>query len=57
VSGGAVESAARAIASRIGAAQPRIALILGSGLGGLASELEARTEIAFGEIPGLPRAA
>jgi purine-nucleoside phosphorylase len=57
MSGGAVESAARAIASRIGPAQPRIALILGSGLGGLASELEARTEIAFGEVPGFPRAA
>jgi purine-nucleoside phosphorylase len=49
--------AARAIAQRTGGAAPRIALILGSGLGGLASELEDRTEIAFRDVPGFPAAS
>jgi purine-nucleoside phosphorylase len=54
---GGVERAARAIASRIAGRTPRIALILGSGLGGLARELDAPAEIAFGEVPGFPAAS
>ena len=34
--------------------EPRIGVVLGSGLGGLADELAARTEIPYAEIPGLP---
>ncbi len=49
-----VEEAARAIAARAGSPAPRLALILGSGLGALASELEPRTEVSFAEIPGFP---
>lgn len=33
---------------------PRVGVILGSGLGGLADELEERVEIPYAEIPGWP---
>src|SRR2546422_8735461 len=34
---------------------PQVPIILGSGLGGLASEVSADTIIPYGEIPGFPR--
>jgi purine-nucleoside phosphorylase len=34
--------------------EPRIGVVLGSGLGGLADALEGRVEIPYGEIPGWP---
>lgn len=34
--------------------EPRVGLVLGSGLGGLADELQDRVEIAYAEIPGWP---
>src|SRR3989441_13075029 len=34
---------------------PQVAIILGSGLGALASEVSADTIIPYGEIPGFPR--
>jgi purine-nucleoside phosphorylase len=34
--------------------EPRIGVVLGSGLGGLADELDARTEIPYAEIPDWP---
>jgi purine-nucleoside phosphorylase len=34
--------------------EPRVGVILGSGLGGLADELEERVEIPYTEIPGWP---
>jgi purine-nucleoside phosphorylase len=37
--------------------RPAVALILGSGLGGLADQVVDATAIPFGEIPGFPRAA
>ena len=36
--------------------QPRVGLVLGSGLGGLADELEDRVEIPYSELPGWPTA-
>jgi purine-nucleoside phosphorylase len=36
--------------------EPKVGLILGSGLGGLVDELEDRVEIAYSEIPGWPLA-
>lgn len=36
--------------------RPRIGVILGSGLGDLANELDDRTEISYADIPGWPRA-
>ncbi len=34
--------------------RPRVAVVLGSGLGGFAEELEGRLEVPYGEIPGWP---
>ncbi len=34
--------------------EPRVGVVLGSGLGGLADELESRVEIPYSEIPGWP---
>jgi purine-nucleoside phosphorylase len=34
--------------------EPRVGVVLGSGLGGLADEVDARVEIPYGEIPGWP---
>ena len=34
--------------------EPRVGVVLGSGLGGLADELEERVEIPYAEIPGWP---
>lgn len=34
--------------------EPRVGLVLGSGLGGLADELDDRMELAYGDIPGWP---
>lgn len=34
--------------------EPRVGVVLGSGLGGLADEIEDRVEIPYGEIPGWP---
>ncbi len=36
--------------------QPGVAVVLGSGLGGLADELEEAVEIPYADIPGWPRA-
>jgi len=35
--------------------KPKVAVILGTGLGGLAREIEDARSIAYGEIPGFPR--
>jgi purine-nucleoside phosphorylase len=37
--------------------QPQIALVLGSGLGGFADELQARTVIPYADIPHFPRSS
>lgn len=49
-----IEQARAAIAGRIGVT-PRTALVLGSGLGALADEIEQATIIPYGEIPGFPK--
>ena len=43
---------AGALRSRIGSRTPRLALVLGSGLGALADEIDRPVRIPFGEIPG-----
>lgn len=49
----------RASAAKIKAAcaglAPKIAIILGSGLGGLAARLDATASIAYADLPGFPR--
>ena len=48
-----IAAASEAIRSRA-ATQPRVAIILGTGLGGLAEEIEAETVIPYEEIPDFP---
>jgi purine-nucleoside phosphorylase len=52
----AARKAAQAIAKRAGSRQPDVAVILGSGLGGLANAIENAVRIPFGDIPGFPEA-
>jgi len=52
----AASRAADAIAKRIGDATPVAAIILGSGLGGLAERIVNPIEIPFAEVPGFPSA-
>lgn len=48
-----VHAAAAAIRKRT-TLKPEAAIILGTGLGGLATEMKIETEIPYGEIPGFP---
>jgi purine-nucleoside phosphorylase len=48
-----VDAAARLVAARP-AARPEVAIILGTGLGGLAKEIAVDAEIPYAEIPGFP---
>jgi purine-nucleoside phosphorylase len=52
----AARKAAQAIAKRTGERHPTVAVILGSGLGGLANAIEKAARIPFGDIPGFPEA-
>jgi purine-nucleoside phosphorylase len=46
--------AAAAVVAGKASVMPAIAIILGTGLGGLAGEIEVAGEIPYGEIPGFP---
>jgi xanthosine phosphorylase len=48
-------AAARVIAERAPGFAPRLGIILGSGLGGLADALEQPTSIDYADLPGFPR--
>ena len=48
-----VEAACGAIRARFHVA-PRVGIILGTGLGGLAAQVEGATVIPYGEIPHFP---
>ncbi|HEV7837363.1 MAG TPA: purine-nucleoside phosphorylase, partial [Gemmatimonadaceae bacterium] len=50
----AAASAASAIRARIGSLSPSVAIILGSGLGGLATRIVDAKRIGFADIPGFP---
>jgi purine-nucleoside phosphorylase len=52
----AARRAADAVRARLGVERPVAAIVLGSGLGGLADELEGVRRIPFGEVPGFPAA-
>jgi purine-nucleoside phosphorylase len=45
---------AAALIQRASALEPRVGVVLGSGLGGLADELDDPVELPYGEIPGWP---
>lgn len=47
------QSAAR-ITAALGGLQPKIAVILGSGLGGLAAKVEGAVTLAYKDLPGFP---
>lgn len=47
-------SAAASIAARLGGTVPRVAIILGSGLGGLAQDVANPVIVPYGEVPGFP---
>jgi purine-nucleoside phosphorylase len=61
VSGNAVDAAtaaaqaAQAVGRRLGALRPRVAIVLGSGLGFLADEVGDAVRIPYAEIPGFPQ--
>jgi purine-nucleoside phosphorylase len=48
-----VDDAARVVGA-VTEERPRVAVVLGSGLGGFADELDGRRELSYGEIPGWP---
>lgn len=50
------EKAAATIRARTGSHATSVGLILGSGLGGLAKQIQESVRIPFGEIPGFPEA-
>jgi purine-nucleoside phosphorylase len=50
------ERAATAIRERIGTDAPAAAIILGSGLGGLAGRIASAVSVPFAEVPGFPTA-
>ena len=52
----AARKAADAIRERVGDSRPDIGIVLGSGLGGLAQEIEGAKRVSFNEIPGFPAA-
>ena len=52
----AAQTAAAEIRRRIGAATPVAGIVLGSGLGGLASRIEGAVAIPFADVPGFPSA-
>ena len=50
----AIEAATTAVRARLGGVAPRVAIVLGSGLGQLADALSQPVRIPYGEIPGFP---
>jgi purine-nucleoside phosphorylase len=50
----AIEAAAEAVRTRIGAGAPRVAIVLGSGLGQLADAVTQPVRIGYADIPGFP---
>ena len=50
----AIEAATAAVRARLGSAAPRVAIVLGSGLGDLAAAVSTPTRIPYADIPGFP---
>ncbi len=52
----AVREAAQEVERRLGGRAPRVAVVLGSGLGPLADDVQSAVRIPYAEIPGFPPA-
>ena len=52
----AAQAAANAVRGRLGGRTPVAAIVLGSGLGALANEIDAVARVPYGEVPGFPAA-
>lgn len=52
---GLIQEAARAISGRLRGPAPRVAIVLGSGLGFLSDEVRDGVRIPYAEIPGFPQ--
>jgi purine-nucleoside phosphorylase len=52
----AAEEAATSLRTKIGDSVPEIGIVLGSGLGGLAEQIEDAVRVPFAEVPGFPAA-
>ncbi len=50
-----IAEAASSVARRLGSLEPRAAIVLGSGLGFLADEVQSAVRIPYAEIPGFPQ--
>jgi purine-nucleoside phosphorylase len=53
---GSLRETAAFIAQRLESFSPKIGIVLGSGLGGLASAVQDGVSLPYGEIPGFPQA-
>ena len=51
-----IAAAAAAVAARLGDRRPEVAIVLGSGLGGVADRVHDAVRIGYADIPGLLRA-
>ena len=49
-----IEETANAVAGRLGKLKPRVAIVLGSGLGGVADAVPDAVRVPYREIPGFP---
>jgi xanthosine phosphorylase len=49
-----VRQAAAKISAALGGLKPKLAIILGSGLGGLAAKVEGAVALAYADLPGFP---
>lgn len=49
-----VDAGVGALRARLGGVAPKVGIVLGSGLGGLAQAVEGATVIPFGAVPGMP---
>jgi len=52
-----IDRASEAVAARLGSLRPRVALVLGSGLGSLADAVQSAIRIPQSAIPGFPKPA
>lgn len=56
IAAGAIGLAAESLGAKLGGRTPRLALILGSGLGRLAAQISPAVDAAFADVPGFPPA-